>query len=96
MGPSAEVHCAARAAERVQRSRNAFSSITMTKPVACPWHPPLRTPLKAQISSCYLTRYLVFGMPNQISIELVQRQVGLDPTSGGVGVNETAKNRAGA
>ena len=35
MGPSAEVHCAARAAERVQRSRNAFSSITMTKPVAC-------------------------------------------------------------
>ena len=31
-GPTAEIHCAARAAKRVQRSRNAFSSITMTKP----------------------------------------------------------------
>ena len=40
MGPSAEVHCAARAAERVQRSRNAFSSITMTKPGAHAVAPP--------------------------------------------------------
>ena len=49
MGPSAEVHCAARAADRVQRSRNVFSSITMTKPVACRGTPLYRRVVRASI-----------------------------------------------
>ena len=57
MGPSAEVHCAARAADRVQRSRNAFSSITMTKPGAC-----RGTPLYAIEVEVTYCKVIVWGL----------------------------------